>query len=92
MKAQLRKVFRPILKPFEQGEGEYVYKPLNRKILLVFGFLFGFLSLAVCIIAPRDQGPGFLLPVLVFGAVSAVSLIVGFLGNERAVARIWNNK
>jgi hypothetical protein len=35
---------------------------------------------------------GFVLPALVFGTVGVVALVVGGLGNDRAVARIWGNK
>ena len=91
MKDTLRKLFWPILKPFEKGNGPFAYKPLNRKILLAVGRLFLVLALAVLAIAPRN-GPGFLIPVLVFGGVGLVGLVVGLLGSDRAVSNIWGSR
>lgn len=92
MKDLLRTLFSPILKVFEKGEGPYVYKPLNRTILLVMGVLFSALALAVLYVTRFAEGWGFLLPVIVFGVVGLVSLVIGGLGSERAVAKIWGNK
>ena len=92
MKEIFRKLCWPILQPFEKGDAPYVYKPLNRVILFVFSGLFSFLSVAVLIVAPKDQGWGYLAPVLVFAGVGLVTLVVGALGSERAVSAIWGNK
>jgi len=88
-KDNLRKLFAPVLKPFESGEGSYDYKPSHRKILLIVGGLFTSLALLVLILA-LGQDLAYLLPVLVFGGVGLLSLIIGLLGNDRAVAKIWN--
>ncbi len=92
MKKSLRKLFSPILNIFESGDEPYAVKPLNRKILIVIGVLFlGLVS--VVIYLSYDKGePGYLIPVVVFSAVSLVSLAVGLLGNDRAVAKIWGNR
>jgi hypothetical protein len=37
-------------------------------------------------------GFGGVLPALVFFAASFVSMVVGLLGSERAVAKIWGSK
>jgi hypothetical protein len=92
MKALLRKLFAPILNMFEKGDEPYAYKSLNRKILVSIGVLFLCLASAVAYLAIGQGEPGFLIPVLVFAAVSLVSLVVGLLGNERAVAKIWGNR
>jgi hypothetical protein len=92
MKNTLRKLFSLILNIFEKGDEPYVAKPLNRKILIVIGVLFSFL-VAVVIYLSYDKGePGYLIPVVVFSSVAVVALIVGFLGNDRAVAKIWGNR
>jgi hypothetical protein len=92
MKDFLRKLFSPILNIFEKGEEPYIAKPLNRKILIVIGVLFSFL-VSVVIYLSYDKGePGFLIPVVVFSGVAIVALIVGFLGTDRAVAKIWGNR
>ena len=92
MKSTLRAIFKPILSLFEGQEGEFEYKPSHRFILKIVGTLFFFLSvasLAACIFAAQL---GALLPVIVFFCVGIVCLVVGFLGNDKAVAKIWNSR
>jgi peptidoglycan/LPS O-acetylase OafA/YrhL len=92
MKNTLRKLCQPILSPFEQGNEAYHYKPLNRKILIIIATIFSFLASLVCVLIPQDADPGYYIPVIVFGSLGVVGLVVGFLGTDRAVAKIWNNK
>lgn len=91
MKSALRKVFYPILSRLEKGDGVYAYKPSSRKILIVIGFLFLFLSLATAFVGIVQVSLGVLLPVFVFSCVGTVCLVVGFLGSDRAVAKIWGS-
>lgn len=90
MKNIFRTLFYPVLVVFESGSDAYVYKKSHRNILLVIGFLFLFLSSLVFWLA-RGQDAGYLLPVLIFGGVGVVSLVVGLLGTDRAVAKIWGS-
>lgn len=92
MKNILRKLFAPILNGFEAGDEPYVYKPLNRKILIVIGVLFLGLVSAVAYLSFDRGEPGYLIPVIVFGGVSLVALVVGLLGSDRAVSRIWGSR
>jgi hypothetical protein len=92
MQDNLRKVFEFILRHFEKGNGPYDYKPLHRKILLVVGTLFAVLVVGTIYMSPSSAGYGVAIPVLVFGTVSGVCLVVGLLGNDRAVARIWGQE
>jgi hypothetical protein len=92
MKKSLRKLFLPILSIFESGEEEYSYKKSHRKILLVMGGLFLFLSAVSAIAAIVSSQMGGLVPFLVFFLVGLVCEIVGFLGSDRAVAKIWGSK
>ena len=92
MKASLRKLFSPLLNPLERGDEPYVYKPLSRKILLTVSLLFSVMCAALVYLMPADADTGYLIPVVVFGLVAAVGFIVGLLGNERAVAKIWGNR
>lgn len=92
MKTFLRKLCSPILNIFEKGDEPYAYKALNRKILLVMGVLFFALASGVVYLV-IDQGElGYFLPVAVFYSISLVTLIVGLLGNDRAVAKIWGSR
>jgi hypothetical protein len=92
MKASLRALFSPLLNPLERGDEPYVYKPLNRKILLAVSLLFSLLCAALVYLIPADADKGYLVPVVVFGLVALVGFIVGLLGNDRAVAKIWGNR
>ncbi|MGI1679249.1 MAG: hypothetical protein K6L75_10985 [Cellvibrionaceae bacterium] len=92
MKEILKKICWPILKYFEGGDGPYEYKALNRKILIAIGGLFCALALGLVFVGAAATGFGFLIPVSVFLAVGLVCLIVGFLGSERAVSKIWGNR
>ena len=91
MKSILRKVFSPILMPLEAGEGQFNYKSSHRIVLIVIGCLFFLLATAIIILA-HGEDLGYLIPVFVFYGVSSVAFIVGALGNNRAVSRIWSAK
>ncbi|MDP1932674.1 MAG: hypothetical protein Q8L60_14565 [Gammaproteobacteria bacterium] len=92
MHTTLRKIFAPILDIFEKGDGPYVYRPSHRKILIAVGSLFLFLSFISLYFALAVGGSGAFVPTLVFFVVSTVCLVVGALGTERAVAKIWGSK
>lgn len=94
MKASLRKLFAPILNMFEGGTEPYAHKPLNRKILLALGGLFCLLDgIIIGVSVYADLAPSdYLMPVVVFGAVAFVALLVGGLGSDRAVAKIWGSR
>lgn len=92
MKELIRKLFSPILNYFEAGQGEYSYKESHRKILMVIGVLFLFLSAVCAYLSFKAFELGGILPVLIFFSVGVICEIVGFLGNDRAVAKIWKSK
>lgn len=92
MKSFLRTLFSPILNHFERGEGEYHYQPLNRKILIFIGLVFSGLASLVLLFVPEGVGLSFMIPVIIFGLVALVALVIGFLGNERAVSKIWGDR
>jgi len=92
MKAVLRKAFSPILNTFEKGTTDYEYRPSHRKILIVIGILFSMLCGFIILLTKGAEGMGFLIPVVVFGGVSLVTLVVGLLGTDEAVANIWNSR
>jgi len=92
MKQILRNLFSPILTIFEQGDEIYAYKAFNRKILIFMGCVFAGLTFLVIKFIPEGVGLSALIPVIVFGLVSLVTLVVGLLGTDRAVSKIWGNK
>lgn len=91
MKPYLRALFAPILNLFESGSEAYDYKPSHRIVLIVMGGLFTALG-GIVLFYAQGQDIGYFLPVIIFGGVGIVSLIIGFLGNERAVAKIWGSR
>lgn len=92
MKDLLRKACMPLLSKFESGEGDYAYKPLNRKILLVMGVLFSLLGFGIAYLIISSGQFGYFLPALVFSCVGLVCIIIATLGNDRAVAKIWGSR
>ena len=92
MKQMLRKIFSPILNLFEGGNEEYAIKPLSRKILIVISVLFSSLATAVFYLIPADSDSGYYFPVIIFGLIAAVGFIIGILGTDRAVAKIWGSR
>lgn len=90
MKSLFRSMFSPVLNIFESGNGEYLYKKSHRIILIIMGVLFtGLASLVYILSEGKDMGN--LLPVLVFGGTGLLSLLIGFIGKDRAVAKIWGS-
>mgnify|MGYP000019881263 FL=1 len=92
MKQFLTRVFWPILAPFEKGDSSAHYRPSHRKALLGMGFLFLVLAGVSAYISLRAGEAGGLAALVVFGGVGLVSWVVGFLGSDTAVARIWGNR
>ena len=92
MQDNLRNAFEFILRHFKKGNGPYDYKPMHRKILLVVGALFAVLAVGTIYISASSAGYGVAIPVLIFCTVSGVCLVVGLLGYDRAVARIWGKE
>ena len=89
MKAFFRNLFGFVLNPFEKGDGPFEYKSSSRTILVVVGLLFSGLSGGSLFFSIQQGEFAAFLPIIVFFAVGAVSLIVGLLGTDRAVASIW---
>ena len=91
MKQMLRRTLSILLTPLESGEDPYSYKPSHRTILLVMSTMFiGLATLAFTLMPEGDFS--YLLPVLVFGGAGLLGIVVGTLGSDRAVAKIWGSK
>jgi len=91
MKQQLRSLFAFILKPLEAGDAPFSYKPSHRTILILMSCLFAGLAM-VTLWLNQARDLGYLLPTVVFGLVGLTGLIVGLLGNDRAVAKLWGSR
>jgi hypothetical protein len=92
MKTRPGKLFWFVLRFFEKGDEPYKYKPLNRKILVVAGFLFIVLSMISGYFSMSIGGYGYLIPVIVFFTIGFISITVGIFGSDRAVSNIWGNR
>lgn len=91
MKQNLRKIFSPILNLFESDDAAFAYKPSHRKILIILGSLFSSLAGFVLYLAIGND-LGYLFPVLIFGGVGLLSLLVGLLGTDQAVSKLWGTR
>ena len=91
MKQLLRKIFSPILTPLEAGDEAYAYKPSSRYVLIAMGVLFSILSTSVLTLMELND-PGYFIPVIIFYGAGLLCFIVGLLGEDRAVAKIWGSK
>ena len=92
MKESLIKLFWPILRFFETGEEATNYKESHRVILIVIGVLFIVLSMGSVAAAYASGEVAALVPIVVFFSVGTVAVIVGLLGSDSAVAKIWGRK
>jgi len=92
MKTTLRRAFQPLLTLFESGNSPFNYKSSHRKALLGVAALFLVLSAVSATAAIVSSDLSGLLPFLIFFLLSMVCAVVGLLGNDRAVSKIWGNK
>ncbi len=92
MKNILIRIFWPILKLFETDEEATNYKKSHRVALNVVGVLFIFLSLVSSAAAYSVGGAGALIPVIIFFCAGLVAVVVGALGSNGAVSKIWGSK
>ena len=92
MKSVLTKIFWPLLKSFETDKEPAGYKKSHRMVLVIMGSLFGLLgagSGAAAVFVGELVG---LLPAVVFFMVGLTAVVVGTLGSNGAVAKIWGSK
>lgn len=82
-------MFSPLLNIFESGEHPLPYKKSHRTTLIIVGSLFLMLSLGTATGAYFYDQLGALLPVLIFFAVGSTCFVVGVLGTDHAVSKIW---
>ncbi len=92
MKNALKSVFSPILNIFENNNDEFIYRSLNRKIVLFISSVFFLLAFALPAYMPQLIEMGYWFVMLVFGALGIVGLIVGLLGSDKAVAKLLGSR
>ena len=92
MRNTLTKIFWPVLKFFETDKVPANYKNSHRVALNTLGALFIFLSFVSGWAAKPSEELGSLIPVVVFFCVGFVAIVVGTLGSNGAVSKIWGTK
>lgn len=92
MNKVLIRIFWPVLKIFETGEAPKNYKKSHRVILVVVGAMFTGLALVSASAVYFSGSMGGLIPVIVFFCVGFVAVVVGVLGSDGAVSKIWGSK
>ena len=92
MKNLFKNIFSPILNIFEQNNDEFVYRSLNRKIVLFISVVFSLLAFGLPAFMPKLIEMGYWFVMIVFGALSFVGLIVGLLGSDKAVAKLLGSR
>lgn len=92
MKNLAKKIFAPLLNIFEKNNEDFVYRALNRKIVLFISSVFFVLAFGLPAYMPQLIEMGFWFVMLVFGALSMVGLVVGLLGSDKAVAKLLGSR
>lgn len=92
MKNLLQVIFSPILNIFENNNDEFVYRSLNRKIVIFISLVFATLAFGLPIYMPQLIEMGYWFVMIVFGLLSLVGLVVGLLGSDKAVAKLLGSR
>lgn len=92
MKNFFKILFSPILNIFEKNNDEFVFRSLNRKIVLFISVVFSLLAFALPAFMPKLIEMGYWFVMIVFGSLSVVGLIVGLLGSDKAVAKLLGSR
>ena len=92
MKRLLKNIFSPVLNIFENNNDEFIYRSLNRKIVIFISIVFFLLAFALPILMPTLIEMGYWFVMIVFGSISFVGLIVGILGSDKAVAKLLGSR
>ena len=92
MKNLIKNIFSPVLNIFENNNDEFIYRSLNRKIVLFISSVFFLLAFALPLYMPQLVEMGFWFVMIVFGGLSSIGLIVGLLGSDKAVAKLLGSR
>ena len=92
MKGRLRQLFHPILRFFENDSDEFNLTPTNRKVALFISATFVIIAILPPVIASGSPITGYIFPMIVFGGIGFIGLVVGSLGSDHAVAKLVGNR
>ena len=88
----MKKIFSPILNIFENNNDEFIYRSLNRKIVIFISSVFSLLAFGLPAYMPQLIEMGYWFVMIVFGGLSFVGLIVGIFGSDKAVAKLLGSR
>lgn len=92
MKNVFIKICWPLLRFFETDAEPANYKTSHRFALNFIGFVFLLLSLVSALIGYSSRELGALIPAVIFFGAGSSAVIVGLLGSNGAVAKVWGSK
>lgn len=93
MKKVFIKICWPLLRLFETDAAEPAnYKPSHRFALNFIGFVFLLLSFVSALVGYSSGELGAIIPALIFFGAGLSAVVVGVLGSNGAVAKVWGSK
>lgn len=92
MKTLVRSLFSPLLKKLETGPEITDYKQSNRTVLMVVSLLGLFLGSVVTYLSWGENIWESLIPIIVFGGLGFIGFIISWVGDDKAIAKIWGHQ
>ena len=92
MKNVFIKICWPLLRLFETETQPENYKASHRFALNFIGFVFLLLSFVSTLLGYSSGELGAIIPALIFFGAGLSAVIVGLLGSNGAVAKVWGSK
>lgn len=92
MKDVFIKICWPLLRIFETETQPVNYRKSHRVALNCIGFIFLTLSFVSAFLGYSNKELGALIPAVIFFASGVSAVVVGLLGSDGAVAKVWGSK
>lgn len=86
------KICWPLLRIFETDTQPANYRKSHRFALNCIGFIFLILSFVSALLGYSSKELGALIPAVIFFGAGLSAVIVGLLGSNGAVSKIWGTK
>ncbi len=86
------KICWPLLRIFETETQPANYKKSHRFALNCIGFIFLTLSFVSALLGYSSKELGAIIPAVIFFGSGLSAVVVGLLGSDGAVAKVWGSK
>ncbi|WP_062065722.1 hypothetical protein [Cellvibrio sp. OA-2007] len=86
------KICWPLLRLFETDVQPANYKASHRFALNFIGFVFLLLSFVSALVGHSSGELGAIIPAVIFLGAGLSAVVVGLLGSNGAVAKVWGSK